>query len=104
MSPAAARAEEIARRRVATPAPAGVEPPGWRTEALQLRKNTAEMSVMLAKLTEQFTQLAGANFEREHAEPLAECSYWIQQLGFRLHVALPKELFRHRLRVKRQNL
>lgn len=104
MSPAAARAEEIARRRVTTPAPAGVEPPGWRAEALQLRKDNLEMSVMLAKLTEQLTQMAGADFEREHAEPLAEASYWIQQLGFRLHVALPKELFRHRLRVKRQNL
>jgi hypothetical protein len=97
-------AAEIARRRVTTPAPAGVEPAGWRTEALQLRKTRQEMSVMLAKLTEQFTQIAGADFEREHAEPLAECCYWIQQLGFRLHVALPNELFRHRLRVKRQNL
>lgn len=98
------RAEEIARRRVTTPATAGVEPPGWRAEALVSRRRREECSLMLAKLIEQFTQLAGADFEREHAEQLAECSYWIQQLGFRLNVALPKELFRHRLRVKRQNL
>jgi hypothetical protein len=95
---------EIARRRTTTPAPAGVEPAGWRQEALESRRRREQMSVMLAKLTEQFTQLAGADYEREHAEQLAECCYWIQQLGFRLHVALPKELLRHRLRVKRQNL
>lgn len=95
---------EIARRRTTTPAPTGAEPPGWRVEALNSRRRGDECSMMLAKLTEQFTQLAGADYEREHAEQLAECSYWIQQLGFRLHVALPKELFRHRLRVKRQNL
>jgi hypothetical protein len=81
-----------------------VEPPGWRLEALQLRRNRDKMSMELAKLVEQFTQLAGADFERAHAEPLAECAYWIQQLCFDLHVVLPKELFRHRLRVKRQNL
>jgi hypothetical protein len=97
-------AAEIARRRVTTPAPAGVEPDGWRKETLQLRKNNDKMSMMLRKLTEEFTQLAGADFEPEHAEQFAECSYWLQQLGFSLHVALPKELFRHRLRVRRQNL
>lgn len=102
--PAAERVEEIARRRLMAPAMAGVEPAGWRTEALQHRKNRQEMSIMLAKLIEQFTQIAGGDFEREHAEHLAECCYWIQQLSFRLHVALPKDLFRHRLRVKRQNL
>ena len=104
MSPAAARAQEIARRRVATPATAGAEPDGWRQETLQLRRNRDASSAKLAKLVEQFTQIAGADFEREHAEPLAECCYWIQQLCFDLHVVLPKELFRHRLRVKRQNL
>jgi hypothetical protein len=98
------RVQEIARRSVATPALAGVEPDGWRKETLQLRRNREKMSILLANLTEQFTQLAGADFEPERAEQLAECSYWIQQLGFMLHVPLPRELFRHRLRVKRQNL
>ena len=98
------RVQEIARQRVTTPAVTGVEPDGWRAETLQLRKNKDKCTMLLANLTEQFTQLAGADFEPEHAEQLAECSYWIQQLGFMLHVPLPKELFRHRLRVKRQNL
>jgi len=97
-------AADIARRRLTTPAPAGVEPDGWRRETLQLRRNSEKCSMMLAKLTEQFTQLAGADFEPEHAEQLAECCYWLQQLGFMLSVVLPHELFRHRVRVKRQNL
>jgi hypothetical protein len=97
-------AAEIARRRVSTPAPAGVEPPGWRVEALQLRRNREVSSTKLAKLVQQFTELAGGDFEREHAEQLAECCYWIQQLCFDLHVVFPGELLRHRLRVERQNL
>jgi hypothetical protein len=97
-------AAEIARRRVTTPAPAGVEPDAWRQEALRLRRNREVSAMKLAKLVQQFTEIAGADFERDHAEPLAECCYWIQQLCFELHVIFPKELLRHRLRVERQNL
>jgi hypothetical protein len=97
-------AAEIARRRVTTPAPPGIEPDGWRKEALQHRRNRELSGTKLAKLVQQFTELAGADYERDHAEQLAECCYWIQQLCFELHVIFPKELLRHRLRVKRQNL
>jgi hypothetical protein len=81
-----------------------VEPDAWRQETLQLRRNLDVSSGKLANLVQQFSQLAGGDFERDHAEQLAECSYWIQQLCFDLHVVFPNELLRHRLRVKRQNL
>lgn len=97
-------AETIARSRLARPVLAGREPDGWRLETLQRREQLAQCERMLRQALDHLAKVAGDDFSAENADHFAESAYWLQQLGFRLNVSLPKDLFRHRVRLERQNV